>query len=1387
MLDDEPLHIRAWEPRKRLRSLELLVFVCYFLTAGILAVVAQWPWLKRSFLLFTSKPAKDCDADFVIIDNADGSWEACPVEAVAERPLELLEGEDKRAASRRPVASIPREQRMVVYRHTRYLFLPATESFVLLDPEAATGGASPTGSDGCAQAVGLTPADASERLRRFGRNVIDIPIPHAGVLLLRECLHPFVAFQIFSVILWLTEDYIGYSIFIFVTAMASAVTSFWEVRKNLRSIRALSLYTTSLHALRRAPGADAAPLASLLAGAPSSCSLEPADSASLVPGDIIEVTSGMKLPADCVLLTGSVTVNEAMLTGESTVVIKAPLPSAGGPAAASWPGVNLVAAEARNTLFGGSLVVQLRVPPGQRVLAAVARTGFDSVKGRLVLSILHPKAAHFKFMEQSFVFIGLLFAAAMVGLGITIERMAFYGKDVGKMVQRGCDMVTIVVPPALPLALTVGVAYALVALRKRRIFCISPPRVNLAGKVNCFCFDKTGTLTSEGLELACIRPVAPSAHTDSSSPASQRFGGETSDPSVLSDLMVALLASCHTLTYVDSQGPPAPAAGGTEVKAAAGGGKELAGDPLELKTFHFTGATMTEPHTNPAGGSSGHGRGAGDADVGAPAGYLSFVSVPASSATGASDPRSLFASPAKLHAPTAGGGGVRWAGYVTRQFEFVPALQRMGVLVQATRKGATPGTVLSFVKGSPEVIASLCDPASMPADYAATLARYTHQGYRVLGAGYKPMAAAEVEAAAAAAGTDSEALRRACESRLRFLGFIVLENALKPETAGVISVLTREACMPVHMVTGDNPVSAVCIARQCGIVEDGRRVFIGDLAGELSAHALGSDGEGTPRSPSGGDPTGGTGVVWHDVDDERCTLDPLTLLPAPGSRAAASHRPYRLAMTGRAFSHLLASHRAAVAAAGGPAATADRDWPFHRAILNTAVFARMNPENKEQVVEELQGTGLYVGFCGDGANDALGLRQSHVGVSLSQVEASVSAPFTSMVPNISCVPLVLSEGRGALTTSFCLFQFMALYSTIQFANAVFAVLVNSFLSNNEYLYQDLFMVFVLALTLGSTPANPRLTRKRPSGRLLSPFNLVLCAGFILLTFTAQGIVYAAVQGQPWYNSAAYPTTMPVDDTGLNPAVPVTSSVFLVAMFQYVAVAIIFSVGHPWKQPTWTNLPFCGWLAIVTVVSVGVLFARDPRLYELLGAMMMPAEWHVALAAYAAMALGFYAVFIAAVWYAKKAGGFAWLARAVRRVRGLPLSVKPHKRMRAEWRSQMARLSGPAAEDGPSTVEVALKSPLAAVARGAVASAGIVRAASRPISAARPMEDDTAGSFGSPPPLGGLPARDSAASGAAYHYSFGDESTVTIPLAGVDRRAAMPSASLHLAPPSSIGR
>ena len=89
-----------------------------------------------------------------------------------------------------------------------------------------------------------------------------------------------------------------------------------------------------------------------------------------------------------------------------------------------------------------------------------------------------------------------------------------------------------------------------------------------------------------------------------------------------------------------------------------------------------------------------------------------------------------------------------------------------------------------------------------------------------------------------------------------------------------------------------------------------------------------------------------------------------------------------------------------------------------------------------------------VGFCGDGANDCVALKGADVGISLSPNEASIAAPFTSQIQDISCVPILLCEGRTAITTSFTCFKYMAMYSILETATVCLLKYSNANLSQN---------------------------------------------------------------------------------------------------------------------------------------------------------------------------------------------------------------------------------------------------------------------------------------------------------------------------------------------------
>lgn len=64
------------------------------------------------------------------------------------------------------------------------------------------------------------------------------------------------------------------------------------------------------------------------------------------------------------------------------------------------------------------------------------------------------------------------------------------------------------------------------------------------------------------------------------------------------------------------------------------------------------------------------------------------------------------------------------------------------------------------------------------------------------------------------------------------------------------------------------------------------------------------------------------------------------------------------------------------------------------------------------------------------------LKVAHVGISLSQAEASIAAPFTSQITDVTCVTSVIREGRCALVTSFGIFKYMTCYSLIQFITLI---------------------------------------------------------------------------------------------------------------------------------------------------------------------------------------------------------------------------------------------------------------------------------------------------------------------------------------------------------------
>lgn len=80
----------------------------------------------------------------------------------------------------------------------------------------------------------------------------------------------------------------------------------------------------------------------------------------------------------------------------------------------------------------------------------------------------------------------------------------------------------------------------------------------------------------------------------------------------------------------------------------------------------------------------------------------------------------------------------------------------------------------------------------------------------------------------------------------------------------------------------------------------------------------------------------------------------------------------------------------------------------------------------------------------------------------------------------------ITKGRSALITAFDTFKYMILYSFIQFSGVLILYSIESYYSNFEFLYADLFLNFQLVIAIIQPRANPELASKRPNGRLVHP-------------------------------------------------------------------------------------------------------------------------------------------------------------------------------------------------------------------------------------------------------------------------------------------------------------
>ena len=260
---------------------------------------------------------------------------------------------------------------------------------------------------------------------------------------------------------------------------------------------------------------------------------------------------------------------------------------------------------------------------------------------------------------------------------------------------------------------------------------------------------------------------------------------------------------------------------------------------------------------------------------------------------------------------------------------------------------------------------------------------------------------------------------------------------------------------------------------------------------------------------------------------------------------------------------------------------------YRLVLKNGRVFARMAPEHKALLVEAFKKEGFTTLMCGDGANDCAALRTAHVGVSLSPEEASIAAGFTSKTPDVSCIFELLREGKCSLTTSIQTFKYMMLYSLIQFICVTLMMIYITYLTDFQFLVSDLFIIFPLEWFLAMTHPYDKLTHHYPVSGLLS---FPVISSILIQTILVFGFQFGGYHILRHYYK--FENICDFDDNEDPLPCHENTIFFLIAHFQYLILALAFSVSKPFRQRIYTNWPLMIYLVLVFFYSIWITINCD---------------------------------------------------------------------------------------------------------------------------------------------------------------------------------------------------
>ncbi|MDI9420657.1 MAG: cation-translocating P-type ATPase [Bacillota bacterium] len=321
--------------------------------------------------------------------------------------------------------------------------------------------------------VGLTAKAARERLHRLGPNLLDTKPPVSPLLLFFRQFQDFMVLVLLGtvVISVFLGEYLDATA-IFAIVFLNAVLGFSQEYKAEQSLLAL--------------GKLAAPHCKVLRDGHKSV----VDASTLVPGDIIFLEPGDRVPADARLLESQLlAVDESNLTGESVPVTKNE----------EYKGTpETPIGDVRNVVFKSTLVTR---GYGK---AVVVTTGMDTEIGEIAY-LLQEKGDEPTPLQRRLAQLGkVLVLACLAIVAVVFLAGIRQGLPVYRMFMVGVTLAVAAIPEGLPAVVTIALSLGVQRMSKQNAIIRQLPAVETLGCATVICSDKTGTLTLNQMEVQAL-------------------------------------------------------------------------------------------------------------------------------------------------------------------------------------------------------------------------------------------------------------------------------------------------------------------------------------------------------------------------------------------------------------------------------------------------------------------------------------------------------------------------------------------------------------------------------------------------------------------------------------------------------------------------------------------------------------------------------------------------------------------------------------------------------------------------------------------------------------------------------------------------------------------